>query len=80
MKYDRNTRDFVRDMFRLFVGLTVLIGFFIVLFKMIPMLEYKEALIALIGALAGAVGTIVTYEFGSSRSSQQKDENRKELN
>ena len=74
MKYDKNTRDFIRDMFRLVVGLTVLIGFFIVLFKMIPMLEYKEALIALIGALAGAVGTIVTYEFGSSRSSQMKDE------
>lgn len=79
MKYNKEARDLIRDLFRYLVGISIIAGVFIVLYKMVPLEGYKEAVIALVGALAGALGTIVTYEFGSSRSSQIKDE-RQEAN
>lgn len=74
MKYDKNTQNLVADVFKYLIGIIIIVGFIIILMLIIPKEGYKEALIALIGALGGAVTTIVSYEFGSSRSSQRKDE------
>lgn len=76
MKYDRQTKDLIADLFKYAVGLTVLIGFFIVFYKLVDKGSYVEAVISLVGAISGSVITIVSYEFGSSRSSQRKDELR----
>ena len=75
MKYDRQTRDFIADIFKYTVGLTIIIGFFLIFYKLVSLGDYKEAVISLISAIAASVMTVVTYEFGSSRSSQRKDEN-----
>lgn len=77
IRYDKNTKDFIRDLFRYFVGISIIVGFFLVLYKLVEAGEYKDAVISLISALSGSVVTIVAFEFGSSRSSQIKDENLK---
>lgn len=76
MKYDRQTKEFIADMFKYAVGMTIIIGFFLVFYKLVEAGDYKEAVLSLIGAIGGSVVTIVAYEFGSSRSSQRKDEAR----
>lgn len=79
MNYNRQTKDFLRDLFRYTVGLTILIGFIIIMFQMVKTGKYTEAITTLIGTLSGALLTIVYYEFGDSRNSQLKDEIAKEL-
>lgn len=80
MKYDRPTRDLVADVFKYTVGMSIIIGFFLVFYKLVEAGDYKEAVISLIASIGGSVVTIVAYEFGSSRSSQRKDELRNQQN
>jgi hypothetical protein len=52
-------------------------GFFALLLFLVKYsipVENKELLYIVVGALIGAFGTIVNYEWGSSRSSSEKNE------
>ena len=65
------------DFLRFMTALTVMSVLFIItnalLFREIPE-NNKEIVIHLLGIIEGAVMTIVTYEFGSSKGSDKKNE------
>ena len=66
----------LRDWTPKVLAITFTLAFFAILWFLlgheIPQ-SNKEIILILLGALAGAVTTILTYYFGSSRSSQAKD-------
>jgi len=49
-------------------------GFFGVLFLMLGKPDMRDAMLILIGALAGSVATIIGFYFGSTSGSARKDE------
>jgi len=58
------------------LAITIAVSFFIVLFVMfrIPVPEAnRDAVHILLGMLEGALLTVLNFEFGSSRSSRDKD-------
>jgi amino acid transporter len=71
------------DVIKTLASITVLVAFLVVLyaliFKIIPP-ENKEALINILGIIEGAVMAIISFYFGSSKSSQAKDEHIQDLN
>jgi hypothetical protein len=79
MKYDKSTRDLIREIFKIILAFAMVYGCFSVLLKMIPLEGFSDVIKTMVGVLVGCVATIYTYEFGSSRGSQTKDEN-KDLN
>lgn len=63
--------------FRYILAALISIGFFAVLLFLVKFAipdSNKDLLYIVIGALIGAFGTIVNYEWGSSRSSSEKTE------
>lgn len=63
--------------FRYALACLISIGFFAVLLFLVKFAipdQNKDLLYIVIGALIGAFGTIVNYEWGSSRSSSEKNE------
>lgn len=73
MKYDKQTQNLVHDIFKYSIGLIIVIGLFVVLRDLIHRGD-KDNIYTIVGAIAGAAITIFNYEFGSSNSSQKKDE------
>ena len=71
----RNREIAVQDRTPMLLAFGVTVGFFSILlfliFKGVP-LSGGEALLVLLGALAGGWGAIMNYYFGSSSSSQQQ--------
>ncbi len=65
------------DVLRFMTAVTVMGAFFLItnalIYQEIPEAN-KEILIHLLGIVEGAVMTIVGYEFGSSKGSQQKND------
>ncbi len=63
--------------FRYALASLITAGFFLVLLFLVKYAiptENKDLIYIVIGALIGAFGTIVNYEWGSSRSSAEKNE------
>jgi hypothetical protein len=65
-----------------FIGGTVLLTFVIIVFAAIfkPVLAENTLLIHILGVLEGALLTMVTFYWGSSKSSQDKDRFKNEKN
>ena len=63
--------------YRYILAALISIGFFALLLFLVKWpipTENKELLYIVVGALIGAFGTIVNYEWGSSRSSSDKND------
>jgi len=63
--------------FRYILAIFITIGFFALLIFLVRWsipLENKELLYIVVGALIGAFGTIINYEWGTSRSSSEKND------
>lgn len=63
--------------FRYILAALISIGFFVLLISLVRYAiptENKDLLYIVVGALIGAFGTIVNYEWGSSRSSSEKND------
>lgn len=63
--------------YRYILAALISIGFFALLLFLVKWAipaENKELLYIVVGALIGAFGTIVNYEWGSSRSSSEKND------
>jgi drug/metabolite transporter (DMT)-like permease len=67
----------LKDIFQYVLGGLIVIGFFILLYKLInaevPETN-KDLLNLVVGALIGSFATVVGYFYGSSKSSSEKDE------
>jgi len=63
-----------KDIFFYALGALIVIGFFVTLAFLIIKGTNPDAVNLVIGALLGAFGTVVGYFYGSSKSSQSKDE------
>lgn len=71
MKIDKNSKEF----FRMILAVVMIIGFFGVLISMMLMdNKFEGAVLTMVGALTGAVLTIINYEWGSSKSSADKND------
>lgn len=69
--------------FRYILATLISIGFFVLLISLVKYAiptENKDLLYIVVGALIGAFGTIVNYEWGSSRSSSEKNDLLKQPN
>lgn len=56
------------------IAFVILAGYFLVLFVMLGKPDMRDAMLILIGALGGAVGSVIAFYFGSSSGSARKDE------
>lgn len=69
------------DVLQFVTAISVLVAFlvivFVLLFRPIPDAN-KDAVMLLLGAISGSVGTMVAFYYGSSKGSAKKDEVIKE--
>ncbi len=63
-----------KDIAMYLLGALITIGFFVVLIYMINSGGYKSELGIILGALVGAFSMVVSYYFGSSKSSSDKND------
>ncbi len=63
-----------KEIFMYALGAVVIIGFFTILWFLIKQQTFESTINLAIGALIGAFATIVGYFYGSSKSSNSKDE------
>jgi hypothetical protein len=64
----------LKDIFMYVLGALIVIGFFVTLIFLIKAGTFENTLNLVVGALIGAFATVVSYFYGSSKSSQNKDE------
>ena len=66
----------VKDIYQYVLGAVVVIGFFILLYILVSSeipVSNRDLLSLVIGALIGSFATVISYFYGSSKGSAEKD-------
>jgi len=68
------TEQLIKLSFQYLLAVIIVVGFFSVLLKLIDSESNHDITLMIVGALVGAFATIVGFFFGSSKSSEDKNE------